>query len=177
MRNLETAQLGFSFAAFERTLFADLDSGMNACVACCDRWADLDLDGLEWVGRDGATTVRGFAARCAHRRRPFRQPADRAGVGLPGDVVAGNPAARGAEMLTVILGTWRAGAVYQPIATGLSEVAIEARINTPGGHRRSWWSRTWRTGELLAWSITARRSWWSRMVRGSGQATAISWMN
>jgi len=118
-----------SFAAFERTLFADLASGMNACVACCDRWADLGLDGLEWIGPDGATTVRGFAALRADAAR-FANLLTARGV-RPGDIVAGM-LPRGAEMLTVILGTWRAGAVYQPIPVGMSEVAIEARINHTG---------------------------------------------
>jgi len=129
MRVHTSAQSGVSFAAFERTLFVGTDSGMNACVACCDRWADLDLDGLEWIGRDGATTVRGFAALRADAAR-FANLLSARGV-RPGDVVAGM-LPRGAEMLTVILGTWRAGAVYQPIPVGISEVAIEARINHTG---------------------------------------------
>jgi len=127
MSHQTMARTGFSLSAFERQVFAGADgAGMNACVACCDRWADGERVGLEWFGRaDGRTfdALRTDAARFANllTARGIR----------PGDVVAG-VLPRGAELLTVILGTWRAGAVYQPISTGCGPAAIEARINHTG---------------------------------------------
>src|SRR5258708_5100279 len=50
---------------------------------------------------------------------------------LPGDVVAGM-LPPGPEMLIVMLGTWRAGAVFQPIAGGSSSIATAVRINHTG---------------------------------------------
>src|SRR5690606_8556178 len=37
------------------------------------------------------------------------------------------------ELLTVVLGTWRAGAVYQPLFTAFGPKAIETRIAGDGG--------------------------------------------
>src|SRR5262245_58447202 len=45
----------------------------------------------------------------------------------PGDIVA-SMLPRIPELLVVILGTWRAGAIYQPLSTGFGPAAIEARI-------------------------------------------------
>ena len=121
---------GVSLSAFERQVLGGSNGdGMNACVACCDRWADGMRIGLEWYGRDGGRTSRTFAALQADAAR-FSGLLTARGI-RPGDVVAGL-LPRGAERLTVILGTWRAGAVYQPISTDCGPAAIEARINHTG---------------------------------------------
>src|ERR1700676_2801176 len=130
MLNHEIARTVVSRAALARmVLTTSDDAGMNACVACCDRWADGGQVGLEWYSRDGTMSVRTFDAMRDDAAR-FANLLTARGV-RPGDVVAGI-LPRGAEMLTVILGTWRAGAVLQPISTGCSTAAIEARINHIG---------------------------------------------
>jgi len=53
------------------------------------------------------------------------------GVGR-GDVVAGL-LPRVPELLTVVLGTWRAGAVYQPLFTAFGPKAIQQRVTAAGG--------------------------------------------
>src|SRR5579862_6213866 len=103
-----TIRIGVSHLALERMVLATPDgAGMNACVACCDRWADGNRIGLEWTRRDGSQTVRTYDALRDDAAR-FANLLTARGV-QPGDVVAGM-LPRGAEMLTVILGTWRAGA-------------------------------------------------------------------
>lgn len=121
-------QTGVSHAALRRQIFANAE-GMNACVACCDRWADGERVGLEWFRCDGVQTGRGFKALRGDASR-FANLLTARGV-RPGEVVAGL-LPRGAEMLAVILGTWRAGAVYQPLSTGLGPAALNFQVNHAG---------------------------------------------
>ena len=53
------------------------------------------------------------------------------GVGR-GDVVAAM-LPRIPELLTVVLGVWRAGAIYQPLFTAFGPAAIESRVTSKGG--------------------------------------------
>lgn len=55
------------------------------------------------------------------------------GIG-PGDVIAGLMP-RTPELLAVILGTWRAGAVYQPLFTAFGPKAIEDRVTASQGSK------------------------------------------
>src|SRR5271156_5213130 len=78
----------FSAAELEQSLLAgSLEKGLNACIECCDRWANDDRIALEWFGLDGAHKTFSFAA--------LRQDAVRFANYLvaqgvrPGDVVAG----------------------------------------------------------------------------------------
>ncbi|HCR34635.1 MAG TPA: AMP-binding protein [Stenotrophomonas sp.] len=107
------------------------DEGLNACVECCDRYCGSDRLALRWIDAQGALhlytfdDLRDAAARAAQVLRA-------AGVG-PGDVVAGL-LPRTPELLATILGTWRIGAVYQPLFTAFGPKAIESRLKT--GHTR-----------------------------------------
>ena len=108
--------------AFFDGSFAD---GINACVECCDRHAGSGRIALDWENAAGARKrltfddMRDLSARFAGFL------AER-GVG-PGDVVAGM-LPRTPELLATILGTWRAGAVYQPLFTAFGPKAIEHRL-------------------------------------------------
>lgn len=110
------------------TLAGDLHN-LNACVECCDRHASTDAIALRWVGRDGARAnwtfaqLRDAAARFASHLRD-------SGI-RPGDCVAGL-LPRTPELLVTILGTWRLGAVYQPLFTAFGPKAIEHRIRNAG---------------------------------------------
>jgi acetyl-CoA synthetase len=53
MRDYEVRYPDFSPQALERqALHGSLAGGLNACVECCDRWANGGRVALEWIGRD-----------------------------------------------------------------------------------------------------------------------------
>jgi acetyl-CoA synthetase len=131
MRDYHEAYNEFSIAALARdTLAGTLDGGLNACVECCDRWADRGRIALEWVSRDfkrepiGFATLRDDAARFANLLTSH-------GIG-PGDIVAGL-LPKVPELLVVILGTWRAGAVYQALFTAFGPDGIQSRVTGATG--------------------------------------------
>lgn len=131
MRDYETAYRDFSLASLERqVLQGGLANGVNACVACCDRWAGDGRVALDWVARDfsrQSVTFRELQLSSARFANLLRAR----GVGR-GDVVAAL-LPRIPELLTVILGAWRAGAIYQPLFTAFGPAAIESRVTAPGG--------------------------------------------
>ncbi|WP_028216551.1 acyl-CoA synthetase [Paraburkholderia oxyphila] len=106
-------------------LQGDLERGLNACVECCDRHAADDATALDWFDVNGQhhrysfAQMRALSARVAHLLVAQ-------GV-KPGDVVAGL-LPRTPELVATILGTWRAGAVYQPLFTAFGPKAIEHRL-------------------------------------------------
>ena len=103
-----------------------LDGGINACVECCDRHVASGGTALEWEGQDGRRARVGFEALQASAAR-FAGLLVSHGV-RPGDIVAGL-LPRIPELLFVILGTWRAGAVYQPLFTAFGPKAIGQRLD------------------------------------------------
>ncbi len=121
------AYAGFRLGNEEAKLIGSLEGGINACVECCDRWP------ADRQGRDGVGGQQGHAATVTFARpqgalRALRQCPKSAGRG-PGDVVA-CMLPRIPDLLTVALGTWRAGAVYQPLFTAFGPKAIEHRLKT-----------------------------------------------
>ena len=131
MQDYSTAYGGFSIDEFERrVLQGSLQRGANVCVECCDRWIDDGRIALRWVARDFSietitfSDLRRDAARFANVLRSR-------GIGR-GDFVA-TLLPRIPELLSVILGTWRVGAIYQPLFTAFGPAAIEQRVTAPGG--------------------------------------------
>jgi acetyl-CoA synthetase len=116
--------------AERRFLLGRLAGGVNACTECCDRWVAGDRIALEWVGREGGRETITFAA-LADRAARFANLLRARGIGR-GNVVAGL-LPRIPELLIVILGTWRAGGVYQPLFTAFGPKAIEQRVTAAGG--------------------------------------------
>ncbi len=116
---------GFDPAALEAMLDGDLRSGVNACVECCDRHASGDAVALRWEGIQGRRRDVSFAELKRDSAR-FANLLRAQGIG-PGDRVAGL-LPRIPELLTVILGTLRAGAVYQPLFTAFGPKAIAQRL-------------------------------------------------
>ncbi|UNK40940.1 acyl-CoA synthetase (plasmid) [Shinella sp. H4-D48] len=106
-------------------LAGDLDNAINACVECCDRHVGGDKVALRCLSADGVLReysfeqLRDMSARAANffASQGVRQ----------GDVVAGM-LPRTVELLAAILGTWRIGAVYQPLFTAFGPKAIEHRL-------------------------------------------------
>ena len=111
MRDYAEAYRNFSREALEReVLKGRLNRGVNAAIECCDRWTGTGRIALEWMG-GGARKSLSFAELCEQSARFANLLAAR-GIGR-GDVVAGL-LPRVPELLTVVIGTWRVGAVYQP---------------------------------------------------------------
>lgn len=129
MRDYAQAFDGFSYDdAVAHQLHGNLEA-MNACVECCDRHALPGRVALFWEGRDGNsrswtfTELQALSAQFAgFLKAQGVQPGDRVAGLLP----------RNAELLVTILGTWRAGAVYQPLFTAFGPKAIEHRLNASG---------------------------------------------
>ncbi|SIS55582.1 AMP-binding protein [Insolitispirillum peregrinum] len=116
----------FDFQALAaEVLSGSLSDGLNACIECCDRHAtDPARVALEWENKDGARETVTFA-ELSRRSARFANILTAHGI-KPGDRVAGL-LPRIPDLLTVILGTWRAGAVYQPLFTAFGPKAIEHR--------------------------------------------------
>lgn len=108
-------------------LQGDPATGINACIECCDRYAGSGRVALRAISADGQLTeytfddLREMSARVGNVLKE-------AGVGA-GDVVAGM-LPRTPELVATILGTWRIGAVYQPLFTAFGPKAIEQRFET-----------------------------------------------
>jgi acetyl-CoA synthetase len=105
----------------------DFDKGMNAAIECCDRYAHDGRVALFWEGQDGRSSSHTFEELKEASSR-FANFLVSQGV-QPGDRVAGL-LPRVPELLVVILGTWRAGAVYQPLFTAFGPKAIEYRVSS-----------------------------------------------
>jgi len=131
MRDYVEASKNFSRTALEKAVLqGSFSKGLNACVECCDRWAHHGAIALEWYGTSGEhETVTFLQLREASAR--FANYLASQGIG-PGDVVAGL-LPRIPDLLTVVLGTWRIGAIYQPLFTAFGPAAVESRVTAQGG--------------------------------------------
>jgi acetyl-CoA synthetase len=121
------AHAGFRLEDVEAKLSGSLKSGLNACVECCDRWVADHGVALEWEDQHGHRESLTFAD-LRKRSARFANVLKAQGIG-PGDVVA-CMLPRVPDLMTVALGTWRAGAVYQPLFTAFGPKAIEHRLKT-----------------------------------------------
>lgn len=129
MRDYATAASEFDYDQTVATILSGDLSAMNACVECCDRHADTDKVALIWEGRDGQRATWTFAQLKEAAAR-FANLLDSQGI-KPGDTVAGL-LPRTPELLITILGTWRVGAIYQPLFTAFGPKAVEHRIKESG---------------------------------------------
>lgn len=126
-RDYETAVSEFRLDDAIANLAGDLDKGINACVECCDRHVGSDKAALRCLSAHGTLTEYTFeqlSALSARAANVLRAQ----GVGA-GDVVAGL-LPRTLELVVTILGTWRLGAIYQPLFTAFGPKAIEQRLKT-----------------------------------------------
>jgi acetyl-CoA synthetase len=115
MRDYQSAYREFSVAKLEReVLRGSLADGLNACVESCDRWTGDNRVALEWIGRDETRETVTFPDLQDASAR-FANLLHSDGIGR-GDTVAGL-LPRIPELLVVVLGTWRMGAIYQPLFT------------------------------------------------------------
>lgn len=119
---------GFNPETLQReVLQGDLRAGLNVCVEVCDRWADdVNKVALYHQDLDGRTTQLTFN-ELSQRASQFANYLEKKGIGK-GDRVAGL-LPRCPELLVVVLGTLKAGAVYQPLFTAFGSSAIEYRLD------------------------------------------------
>jgi len=121
----EECMAGFRAEDVAAMLSGDLETGLNVCVECCDRYADGDRVALYWEGVDGSSSVHTFAEFRDDAAR-FANFLEDQGIG-PGDRVA-VMLPRIPELMVAALGVWRAGAVYMPMFTAFGPKAIEYRL-------------------------------------------------
>lgn len=121
----------FDAAALEAEILdGRLESGLNVCHEICDKWAgDAQRVALCYEKEDGSSGQLTFAGLQAGAARFANYLASR-GIGK-GDRVAGL-LPRTPELLIVIAGTLRVGAVYQPLFTAFGSGAIEYRLERAG---------------------------------------------
>ncbi len=130
MRDYVTACSSFSIDRLEgEVLSGSFAGGLNACVECCDRWATDGRLALDWMGQDGSRDRVTFA-EFQERAARFANVLAVRDIGR-GDVVAGM-LPRVPDLITVMLGCWRIGAVYQSLFTAFGPAAIQTRIVGPG---------------------------------------------
>ena len=117
----------FDLAALEaEVLDGRLNSGLNVCHEICDKWAvNSEKVVLYYETEDGGDGVLTFAELKQASAR-FANYLKSQGVGK-GDRVAGL-LPRTPELLIVMAGAWRIGAVYQPLFTAFGSGAIEYRL-------------------------------------------------
>ncbi|MCP1626469.1 acyl-CoA synthetase [Pseudomonas nitroreducens] len=129
MRSHTAATAEFDYRATADAFLAGNLDALNACVECCDRHAIPGRVALFWEGKDGDSASYTFTQlkELSGRFASFLH-----GLGVrPGDVVSGM-LPRTPELLIAVLGTWRLGAVYQPLFTAFGPKAIEHRVKLAG---------------------------------------------
>jgi len=129
MRSHTAATAEFDYCATADAVLAGNLDALNACVECCDRHAIPGRVALFWEGKDGDSASYTFTQlkELSGRFASFLH-----GLGVrQGDVVSGM-LPRTPELLIAVLGTWRLGAVYQPLFTAFGPKAIEHRVKLAG---------------------------------------------
>ena len=117
---------------FERTVKGAISgsfAAMNACYECCDRHAEGGAIALIQENADGSSSRHTYA-ELRDQSAQFAHYLTQQGI-QTGDIVAGL-LPRGHALIVTILGTWRIGAVYQPLFTAFGPKAIEHRMQTSG---------------------------------------------
>ncbi|PHQ13629.1 AMP-binding protein [Marinobacter profundi] len=121
----------FDPAALEAAILdGRLDSGLNVCHEICDKWADDPQRVALYYEKDGGGEGVLTFAELKEQSARFANYLSTCGIGK-GDRVAGL-LPRSPELLIVIAGALRAGAVYQPLFTAFGSGAIEYRLERAG---------------------------------------------
>jgi len=104
----------------------DFNSGLNVCEEICDRWADdPNRVALRYERADGTGGELTFS-ELKRRSAQFANFLKSQGIGK-GDRISGL-LTRTPELLVVVMGALKAGAVYQPLFTAFGSGAIEYRV-------------------------------------------------
>src|SRR5262249_62294292 len=123
------ARLAFRWEDTLRVLGWTRDGPVDLGWTIVDRHVGRDRAALRWIGKSGVSRTQSFAelARLSAQVAGWLQSH---GV-RDGDRVAGF-LPRVPETIAIMLGTWKAGAVYVPIFTGFGADAIEFRLRDSG---------------------------------------------
>ncbi|AZT83213.1 AMP-binding protein [Marinobacter sp. NP-4(2019)] len=126
-----TVYNNFDAASLEAEILdGRLESGLNVCHEICDKWAaDPQRVALYYEKDGGGDGILTFA-ELKEKSARFANYLKSRGIGK-GDRVAGL-LPRSPELLVVIAGALRAGAVYQPLFTAFGSGAIEYRLERAG---------------------------------------------
>lgn len=128
LRDYKQAYHAFNLDAAAALLSDGFSNNLNACIECCDRYAnDAGRIALYTENQQGVSAQYTFAQLKEYSAR-FANFLKSRGV-KPGDRVAAL-LPRTLELVIVILGTWRLGAVYQPLFTAFGGQAIAYRLAT-----------------------------------------------
>lgn len=119
----------FDVAQVDATFAGDVTSAINACVECIDRHVGSEKPALIWIDLDGVRHEIGFA-ELQEKAARFAHLLTAHGIGRGDRVAAMLP--RTPDLLAVLYGTLRAGAVYQPLFTAFGPKAIEQRVAGSG---------------------------------------------
>lgn len=109
----------------EDKLIGNLADGFNVCEEVCDKWAEGDRVALKYEGADRPASQLTFV-ELKEKSAQFANFLTAQGIGKGDRVAALLP--RTPELLVVIMGALRAGAVYQPLFTAFGAGAIEYRV-------------------------------------------------
>ena len=115
----------FDIRQLEAQFDGDFDKAINVCHEICDRYAEGERLALRHTDVNGETREYSFQ-KLRELAAQFANYLHQQGIGR-GDRVAGL-LPRSPELLITILGTLRAGAVYQPLFTAFGPDAIEYRL-------------------------------------------------
>ncbi|WP_180172577.1 AMP-binding protein [Acinetobacter sp. YH12023] len=127
MSNYQDVAKAFDLNHAAKEMLSGSLEQLNACYECCDRHAiDQDKVALYWQGKDGRKEQYTFV-ELQQWSSQFANFLKSQGV-QKGDRVSGL-LPRTVELLVVILGAWRIGAVYQPLFTAFGPKAIEHRLH------------------------------------------------
>ncbi|BAK77014.1 acetyl-CoA synthetase [Pseudogulbenkiania sp. NH8B] len=129
MQDYSAAVSQFDYQETVRQVLTGNLEAINACIECCDRYAGTGRIALYYESSDGSSASYTFSQLKEYSAR-FANWLQAQGV-RPGDTVAGL-LPRTVELLITVLGTWRLGAVYQPLFTAFGPKAIEHRVGTSG---------------------------------------------
>jgi acetyl-CoA synthetase len=117
----------FTPALIEEQLIGNLKEGINVCEEICDRWAESGRMGLFYEGVERPASRHTYE-ELKEKSARFANFLRSKGIGKGDRVAALLP--RTPDLLIVILGTLRAGAVYQPLFTAFASGAIAYRLST-----------------------------------------------
>lgn len=116
----------FSVDTVKEKFYGHFESGINACEELCDRYAQSSKIALRYERADGSSGELSYRELLL-KSAQFANFLQCQGIGKGDRVACLLP--RSPELVIVLLGTLRAGAIYQPFFTAFGSGAIEYRLH------------------------------------------------